>query len=61
MKPSLLELAEPLTWESTTPAYTRWITDSRYRKLRPYARKWYRPACPRCAALRASNTNKEQE
>lgn len=41
-------LAEPLRWESTTPAYTRWITDSRYHKLPAYARRWYRPICPNC-------------
>lgn len=48
-KDDLLALAEPY-WESMTPVYTRWITDARYRKLRPYARKWYRPACPVCRA-----------
>jgi hypothetical protein len=42
-------MSEPLVWESTTPYYTRWITDSRYRKLRPNYRRWYRPTCQRCA------------
>lgn len=42
------EMDEPLVWESTTPAYIRWITDSRYRKFRPAYQKWYRPICPKC-------------
>lgn len=41
---------EPLVWEATTPAYTRFITDSKYQKLRPAYRKWYRPVCQKCAA-----------
>jgi hypothetical protein len=41
---------EPLVWESTTPVYTKFITDSRYRKLRPAYQKWYRPVCQKCAA-----------
>lgn len=39
---------EPLVWEATTLGYIRFITDSRYHKLRPYARKWYRPICQKC-------------
>jgi hypothetical protein len=41
---------EPLRWESTTPGYIRFITDSRYRKFSPAVQKWYRPLCPKCAA-----------
>jgi hypothetical protein len=38
----------PAYWESTTPYYTRWITDSKYQKIWPECRKWYRPICPKC-------------
>ena len=41
--------AERPAWESTTPAYTKYITVSKYRKLRPSYQKWYRPIC-QCAA-----------
>jgi hypothetical protein len=41
---------EPLVWESTTPAYVRFITDSRYRKFSPAAQRWYRPVCQKCAS-----------
>ncbi|OWT73000.1 hypothetical protein CEY04_23175 [Achromobacter sp. HZ28] len=40
--------AETIAWESTTPVYIQYVTDSRYRKFPAYARKWYRPY--RCAA-----------
>lgn len=43
---------EPIAWESTTPVYFKFITDSRYRKFSPAVRKWYRPyRCSTCAAL----------
>jgi hypothetical protein len=42
------ELAEPLVWESTTPAYIRFVSDRRYRAFSSAVRKWYRPACPVC-------------
>lgn len=41
-------LDEAFAWESTTPVYKRWITDSLYRRLRPGYRKWYRPICSQC-------------
>ncbi|MBB5509607.1 hypothetical protein [Paraburkholderia atlantica] len=42
--------AEAVAWESTTPVYRRFITDARYQKLSPEARKWYRPyRCPHCS------------
>jgi hypothetical protein len=44
-------MTEPLAWESTTPAYIKWITDSRYRKLRPAYQKWYRPICAKCGPV----------
>lgn len=39
---------EPIAWESTTLAYTKHITDSKYRKFSSAVRRWYRPY--RCAA-----------
>jgi hypothetical protein len=45
---------DAIAWESTTPAYIKFITDSRYRKFSPAVRKWYRPyRCATCAALSA--------
>ncbi|UAN04418.1 hypothetical protein [Achromobacter mucicolens] len=45
---------DAIAWESTTPAYIMFITDSRYRKFSPAVRKWYRPyRCASCAALSA--------
>jgi hypothetical protein len=41
---------EPFAWEATTSCYTKYITDSRYQKLRPSFQKWYRPICQKCAA-----------
>ncbi len=40
---------EPLMWESTTPAYTRFITQSKYEKFSYAAQAWYRPICQKCA------------
>jgi hypothetical protein len=45
--------AEMLAWRSTTPVYTRFISDRRYRALRPYAQRWYEPICQRPCCLRA--------
>jgi len=39
-----------LAWESTTPAYTRFITQAKYDKMRPSFQKWYRPICQKCAS-----------
>jgi len=45
------EGGEAVGWESTTIAYTKYITDAKYRKLRPEYRKWYKPyRCSECAA-----------
>ncbi|MNQ83388.1 hypothetical protein D3C85_984660 [compost metagenome] len=45
---------DAIAWESTTPAYIKFITDCRYRKFSPAVRKWYRPyRCSTCAALSA--------
>ena len=41
-------LIEPRWWESTTEVYTKYITDDRYRKLKPDFQKWYRPMCGKC-------------
>lgn len=35
------EVKEPLAWKSTTPAYTPYVTDSRYRKFSKAVQKWY--------------------
>lgn len=41
---------DAIAWESTTPAYIKFVTDSRYRKFSPTVRKWYRPyLCSTCA------------
>jgi hypothetical protein len=39
---------ELTAWESTTPAYRKYITDSTYQRFSPEVRKWYKPY--RCAA-----------
>lgn len=44
---------EPIAWESTTPVYTKYITDERYQKFSPEARKWYKPyRCSACSEPR---------
>lgn len=35
------ETKEPLAWKSTTPCYTPYVTDSRYRKFSAAVQKWY--------------------
>ena len=52
---------EPFAWESTTPIYTRFITDARYQKLRPAYQKWYRPICNKCAPVAARELDVEAE
>jgi len=52
---------EPLVWEAATLGYTRFITDSRYKKLRPSYRKWYRPICPNCGPRTPSISLVESE
>ena len=43
---------EPFAWESTTPAYNKFITQSRYEKFSPEMQRWYKPfMCSSCAAL----------
>lgn len=51
----IAELTNPdgnaIAWESTTPVYIKFITDERYRRLRPGYQKWYKPyRCSNCAA-----------
>jgi hypothetical protein len=42
--------SEPIAWESTTPVYTKFITQDRFEKLRPEAQRWYKPyRCSVCA------------
>ncbi|UOH49839.1 ead/Ea22-like family protein [Enterobacter ludwigii] len=42
---------KPISWESTTPVYVKFITDERYQRLRPGYKKWYKPyRCSQCAA-----------
>jgi hypothetical protein len=53
-------MSEPYAWESTTLGYTRWITDSRYRRLRPSYRRWYRPLCERCTRAPSDHLNIER-
>ncbi|MEB2544318.1 hypothetical protein [Burkholderia cenocepacia] len=48
---------EPIAWESTTVAYTKYITDRRYQKFSPEVRKWYKPyRCTACSESRAEVT-----
>jgi len=43
--------AEQVAWESTTPAYTRYVTQARYEKFSPAVRRWYKPyKCSSCEA-----------
>lgn len=58
---------EPIAWESTTVAYTKYITDERYQKFSPEVRKWYKPyRCSACSepraevALFADNTERDK-
>lgn len=45
------ELSEPVAWESTTPAYIKYVTQSRYEMFSPAVRRWYKPfKCASCAA-----------
>lgn len=39
---------EPVAWESTTPTFKKYITQSRYEKFKPGAQRWYKPY--RCTA-----------
>ncbi|WP_342705199.1 hypothetical protein OHZ10_29415 [Burkholderia arboris] len=49
---------EPIAWESTTVAYTKYITDERYQKFSPEVRKWYKPYhCSSCKESRAEVTD----
>lgn len=42
---------EPVAWVSKTIAYSKYISDARYRKLRPAVQRWYEPyKCASCAA-----------
>jgi hypothetical protein len=42
---------EPIAWESTTPVYIKYVTDSRYQKFHPLVKKWYKPyRCSSCIA-----------
>ncbi|WP_281414439.1 DUF5131 family protein [Rhizobium sp. ARZ01] len=46
---------KPIAWESTTSVYIKYITDSRYQKFSPEARKWYKPyRCSCCTDARAA-------
>jgi hypothetical protein len=41
---------EFISWESTTPVYTKYITDRRYRKFSGAAQGWYKPyRCSNCS------------
>lgn len=45
------EVQEPVTWESTTPGYIKYITQARYEKFSPAVRRWYKPyKCSNCSA-----------
>src|SRR6201996_2449825 len=43
------EGGEPIAWESTTPAYFKYITQSKYEKISNAAKQWYKPyRCSDC-------------
>lgn len=43
--------AEPVAWVSKMNAHSKYISDARYRKLRPTVQRWYEPyKCASCAA-----------
>ncbi|WP_240733887.1 hypothetical protein [Herbaspirillum huttiense] len=45
------QVAEPIAWESTTPAYAKYITDARYQQLHPGFKPWFKPyRCSQCSA-----------
>ncbi|BEV15093.1 hypothetical protein HBDW_18810 [Herbaspirillum sp. DW155] len=47
--------AEPIAWESTTPAYAKYITDARYQQLHPGFKPWFKPyRCSQCSAPAAT-------
>lgn len=42
---------EPIAWESTTIAFTKYVTDSRYQKFSREVQQWYKPyQCSACAS-----------
>lgn len=41
---------ERVAWESTTEAYTKYVTQSRYDNFRPETQRWYKPICQKCTA-----------
>lgn len=44
------EAQESVAWESTTPGYIKYITQTRYEKFSPAVRRWYKPyRCSGCA------------
>lgn len=44
-----LVIEERIAWEATTPAYIKFITQSRYEKFSPAVRRWYKPyRCSNC-------------
>jgi len=53
--------AVPLVWESTTPAYIKFVTDARYKKFTHNIQKWYRPVCQKCTAHGANDFARDVE
>lgn len=44
------DLSEPMAWESTTPGYIKYVTDSRYQKFSDETKRWYKPyRCSECS------------
>lgn len=42
-KLAAMEAKEPMTWESTTEAYIKYVSQSRYEKFSPQVQRWYKP------------------
>ena len=52
---------KPIAWESTTPVYTKYITEDRYQKFSPEVRKWYKPyRCSACSEPRDEVTDDDK-
>ena len=49
---------EAIAWEATTPVYTKYVTDKRYRSFSDAAKRWYKPY--KCSSCQAQATEPAQ-
>lgn len=47
-------MPDPVAWESTTPAYRKYVTDSTYQRFSDKSKRWYKPY--RCASCDGAQT-----